>query len=731
MRILKWTVSGLFLVAALFWTGISYTSEVGVSLSKLSAPIIGIVAAALLANALLAVVRFQMLARDIGHTLGLQRAMAAVSAGSLAGAMFFQLAGQLMARGVVMARANVPFASVVVVTAYERFVAAMVSGLFALGGAYFLFGKIYLDQEAGGGQLVKILLALMAASLAGAFLGYGRMAARALAPLLTRRFLWQCVRLVTATVFVQAAMMAAYIAIVHALAPGIRFSDLIATSAIVMFAASVPISFAGWGVREMSAVFALGMIGMRPQDALLAAVIIGLGSMLAMAVIGLVSMPTILGAGPAQDSQASRHRIDYSVALAWIIPLMVAVLVFFQIYLPIGGGTLLNVNLADPLAILGGVLFVIGCVQERRLPQWRVPYVNHALALATAVLTLSLLIGAYHFGWTRWAVVNRYCGWFILLGYAGTGALLARQGGMEAFRLLLLTFTGAACALAALDIALLVLFDLGLHHTLPLARPIEGFSLNHNFFSFQLLMALAVSFVAVRRERMRLICFIVLFAGIWFAGSRSGYIAAAVLLAAGLYLRTISAREIVWSGLCAAVLPLLLAGLKMLDVGGTTYGNPPLVVIWQNTQERLFSIYGGLALFAQHPIFGAGLGAFRSQLIIREQGMQPLLIHSTSVWLLAELGLVGLIAFLAPALLILRTEFRRRHQDFIARLTVLSLTVFGVMSLPADMLYQRTFWFTFGGCVACAAVAATGKHRDLLHADETAAEPKATPPLAA
>ena len=73
----------------------------------LSAPVIGTIIVGLLANAMLAVLRFKVLAADAGHPIGLRRAMAAVGAGSLAGAMFFQLAGQLMARGVVMRRDNV------------------------------------------------------------------------------------------------------------------------------------------------------------------------------------------------------------------------------------------------------------------------------------------------------------------------------------------------------------------------------------------------------------------------------------------------------------------------------------------------------------------------------------------------------------------------------------------------------------------------------------------------
>jgi hypothetical protein len=63
-----------------------------------------------------------------------------------------------MARGAMMNRGGIPFASVVVMILYERAVAAIISGLLALAGAYFIFGHIFLDQAAGGGDFIKIII---------------------------------------------------------------------------------------------------------------------------------------------------------------------------------------------------------------------------------------------------------------------------------------------------------------------------------------------------------------------------------------------------------------------------------------------------------------------------------------------------------------------------------------------------------------------------------------------
>jgi hypothetical protein len=69
-----------------------------------------------------------------------------------------------------------------------------------------------------------------------------------------------------------------------------------------------------------------------------------------------------------------------------------------------------------------------------------------------------------------------------------------------------------------------------------------------------------------------------------------------------------------------------------------------------------------------HPVFGAGLGAFRNQMILTLDGL-PLVIHSTAVWLLAELGIVGFL-------------------------------IFAESFTPGDMLYQRTFWLLIGAALA-------------------------------
>ena len=212
----------------------------------------------------------------MGYPVSFRQAMTAVSAGGLASALFFQVAGQLIARGAVMGKTGTPFANVVVITVYERVIAAVLSAVAALAGAYFIFGKIYLDPTSGSIDLIKITCGLIATAAVGAMLGYGRTAAHAIAPYMTMRFAHQLLKIMILTGLVQVPMMIAYVAISHSLSLKTPVADLVAASLVVMFAASVPISLAGWGIREMSAVAALSTIGVPSHVAFTTAILSGL-----------------------------------------------------------------------------------------------------------------------------------------------------------------------------------------------------------------------------------------------------------------------------------------------------------------------------------------------------------------------------------------------------------------------------------------------------------------------
>jgi hypothetical protein len=387
---------------------------------------------------------------------------------------------------------------------------------------------------------------------------------------------------------------------------------------------------------------------------------------------------------------------------------MAAVFVLFQVYIPVGSG-LLNVNLADPVVILAGSLFVLGAIGRRQFPRWRVEYVNQFALLATLALGMSLLIGASRFGWTDWALINRFVGWFILLAYATTGALITSLGGVRALRVFAMTYVGAAVGVVLIELAMLLLGVIGFNvRNFVALDGIEGFAQNHNFLAFQLLMAASAALVLFSGAKKQLVLGLLL-VGLWFAGSRSGWISICCILAAALHLRQVKIRELLTSSGFAiavvavvALLPMAsdhVASLVSAHAQGAGTALPAILPTEASSTERLITLSGGWKMFLEHPIFGAGLGAFRNLNILATSGI-PLVIHSTALWLLAELGLLGFLVFAIPGFYIWIGEWRLAARDPIAAIITLCFVGFAVMSGPADMVYQRTFWLLIGAALA-------------------------------
>ncbi len=694
-------VSVALLLAAVFYVSTNFDLQnILADLGRLS--LFGIVVAilSLLANAMLAAVRFRMIASDTGFRISIPQAISAVSAGNLAGALFFQIAGQLAARGYVMRHASVPFAAVVVSTLYERALAALISAITAVFGALYVFGYIYLDPAAGGTNLIKVVAGVVAAALGAALLGYGRILVKTATPVLSRRFVGAFLRLSLLTLVVQAAMMLAYVSVAHQLSPDTSIVDLVAASAIVMFAASVPISLAGWGVRELSAVFALGAVGIAGSAALTTAVVIGVGSLLAMALMFALAL-MFDRREPVTVAIQTGHSFDYMILLGWCLPLVASVFVLFQIYVPLGSG-LLNVNLADPVAMLGGALFIFIALQARHWPRWKAPLVNAGGMIATLCLGGSLLLGAYRFGWTDWALINRFAGWFVLLAFALTGAFATLSGGCEALKIVVLSYIGACVGVVVIELALIVLGVLEFKITdyLPNASAISGFAQNRNFFAFQLLIAVAGAIVFLRGATRSAVLGL-LFAGLWFCGSRSGWITLGSVFAIAISIGVLKWRDGL-AALCgaAAFVAMTMTVSTVLTMSGAeSIFATNVVPTGVSTNERLLTLWKGWELFIQHPLFGAGLGAFRD-LNILSSGRIPLVIHSTLLWLLAELGIVGCLAFAVPAVAALYRSWRGAKTDSGLALVLMCFVVMVVMSGPADMLYQRTFWLIVGAGIA-------------------------------
>lgn len=670
---------------------------------QLSAVSLFAAAMVLIIGVLLATVRLWYISSDIGTPLTFKEAMLALSVGQIVGAVSVQFFGQIAARSALLRSRGVSAPANIVMASYERFVAVGVSGLMAILGAWYLFGRLAIDVEGGGGQLLRLVVGIFGAVVIGAATAWGGPVFRTLARATNAKTATAIGRNLILTIAVQLTTAAAYLIIARSMVETVGLPPLMAAIVIIMFAASLPISFAGWGVRELSAVLALAAVGIKAATAVAISVMVGA---LALGAVIVIAGVAAIIAAPAEDDTArlATETEDSNIAgvLAWTLPLAAATAVFFQIYIPTGAANL-NVNLADPIVILGAAVFIQGYIIRERA-RWRFPWLNTSVVVATAAISLCYLHGYYVIGWTDWAFTNRLVGWFVLLCYGMTGALITLHAGKPGLEMFARTFIGSAVAIVLFEITLIALSSAGVEFPASvLVIPIEGFSQNRNAFSFVLLIAICA--LPLLPRHIRTMALAVLILGLWFAGSRAAIGAVVILVGLIWYLKVLSIRQ-VFLAFLAFVIALLVISAIPVVVAMTSPGwvapNPymrgvPILIdsalLGSSNLQRLKSMADGLNLFLSHPLFGVGLGVyFHEQL----RSGTALVIHSTPIWLLAEGGVVGLAAFAIPGGLIFLNSWRARQSDMSAQTVILTLVTFAVMSSVHELLYQRMLWLVLG-----------------------------------
>lgn len=80
---------------------------------------LAVVAVLLLVGALLSAWRLKLIAGDLGYPLTNRDAIAALGLGQLTGSIFFQIVGQLMARGALLTRRGMPVAATIAMMVYR------------------------------------------------------------------------------------------------------------------------------------------------------------------------------------------------------------------------------------------------------------------------------------------------------------------------------------------------------------------------------------------------------------------------------------------------------------------------------------------------------------------------------------------------------------------------------------------------------------------------------------
>ena len=409
---------------------------------------------------------------------------------------------------------------------------------------------------------------------------------------------------------------------------------------------------------------------------------------------------------------------------AWILGMLVAVAVFFQVHMSLPGGRI-NLNLADPIAVLALAVVSLHVLLAKQLPGWRIGQFNLALGIISLQLLLGFINGWLEIGVTQWALGGRLLGWFVLLGYLSAGYLIVAKFGAHGLRRFAETLIATAVVVVILQAILRLLGQWGVSAGVQLTPNFEGYAGNRNAFAFQLLavMALLLGYSQVYarygavskdpgRPRVFSLLFGILLAGQVWSYSRTGmFVVVAVLLFAWVG-RLADRRMIVWGVIFATILwtSIWLAAQKIFILSvfsgnifaqGFSVESLPVQNVFAadaSPQEHWTTLVRGLELWRQSPVLGIGLGVFIAKSPMWLGHAQ--VIHSTPVWILAELGLVGAGVFGWTFFLLGRHAVRFDKVLPSRRILLLLLTAFIMFGFVHEIFYQRIFWLVLGAVLA-------------------------------
>jgi len=636
-------------------------------------------------------------------------------AGLLSSLFVPNLIGSVVGRYVLLRRNGLTVGDIASLVTIERLLLVLVGGSLLVVGWVAVLGVGTLSAIAGEVALPQIIggLVLAVAFLFAAF--RWKREADLVRSILSLKSLLRTAWLVTLTLAGQGLMLVVYLFCTKSLGlQDVNPWKFLAVAAIVSFAAGLPFSINGWGVREIAAIFAFEHVGIEAPEAVAISVLVGI---LSTCVI-LIAAPSLFLSRPPistdrLDDETLANTTVKSERARWkiimIAGLGVGLLIFITIHVPIQN-TLITMNFGDPFAILAFILCLVSWLGTRRPPFTAPAAFSAWIAALTAVIAIGFAIGAGRFGVTDWAMNNRFLGWGVILGYTGLGAMIVSTLGRHGLRQLCEVILASGAAIVWFTV---IYPRAGSIFGWPVVVDgnFNGFSSNRNTFAFQLLIALsgalAYSRVMARHGRTWCYCFLagsVIF-GILRTYSLAGIGTGALLLAFAallgladriVVLRAVAIAVLLWM---AVKIDTQLFGWQ--NVASGSFSSISDGAIANNSLvERFLSMSEGLALWREHPIFGAGLGAFVN-LDLGERG-QPLVIHSVYIWLLAEFGAIGFViaASLPVAVAIAFARSRLTTTPPAAVLLIACGATFLIFGAVHDIAYQRLFWMVLGAVAA-------------------------------
>jgi hypothetical protein len=651
--------------------------------------------------------RLVLLLSHFGITLPVGIVIRASVAGHYAGLFVFSIVGQVVGRDYVLRHHGVTPVLSAALVFYEKMASLFVGGLLCLIGAVYLADKLPLIEYLPNIPYAQMVFIAVVGFALSCVLWRSKFESLLFSRLASMRTLFNFIVIVITTVIANLIVISSFVVGVLAFYPDANLLEIFAAAAIISFAASLPLTLNGWGLREMAALYILGMFGIAASKAVALSVLVGLCASV------VILIATILVFYGKQSVEAAcitdnytKNNVDVNKIAVWVVTTFAAILIFFQLHVVFPGGVI-NLNLADPFAIIAFAVVAAHWVFDRNLPHWRFDKMNALILVFSLLLMFGFFRGVLDIGVTQWALAGRVIGWLVVVGYMAAGYLVVSYMGARGFRRMTEMMVSVAVVIVLFSIVQYFLVSLGMVSRLGFEINFSGFAGNRIAFAFQMVVcsALMLVYSSLRNvpdfktaEANKIIPFLlftlmhgVILNGLFFTASRAGLIAESLLMASVYILRLADRRFVISTIGVAGVFWFLIQLIPGLQAQGSFSGEESIVQHWD-------SIMRGIEVWLTSPIFGAGLGVFVERSVAWFGN--PLVIHSVPVWFLAEFGILGAGTVLLMFILLVKFLLKSGLTSLGIRLVALLLLVFVTFGLVHDVFYQRIFWLLLGGGLA-------------------------------
>ncbi|MCM3875650.1 MAG: O-antigen ligase family protein [Thermoanaerobaculia bacterium] len=312
------------------------------------------------------------------------------------------------------------------------------------------------------------------------------------------------------------------------------------------------------------------------------------------------------------------------------------------------------------------------------------------------VFTASIFLGALRDGGlSQYAVLNKFAGLLVLtalyLAFTSYADDWPRLEEMRRFFALAVSLGNALMLLLFFVPPLDALWAGVLGSSARYAHlRLCGMLIDPNAYGGLLVATFAVLYVGQdRRERTSAgrrvldnLAALTLVLGIVFTFSRSAWMALAGLFAFSLFRRSSSAPKLALAAAVAIALSVAVGAISVDTMAG-------LANRVGTVSDRVEINEDAFRMFAENPILGGGIGAFRAR--------HEVIIHNTTMWFLAEFGLVGLAVFIGFTIWFFDKGWKSLQLAPPGRRALVvgliaahaSLVIF---SMGIEALYQRHWW---------------------------------------